>query len=76
MGYEPLVFIVEHTIGDALADPFELIARLEEELGQADHHAQACRQEAANADGCDKSPLRDTADDVDLIRSRHTDTHN
>lgn len=33
-GHEPLVYIVEHTIGDALADPFELIARLEEEFGQ------------------------------------------
>jgi hypothetical protein len=34
MGHEPLVYIVEHTIGDALADPFELIARLEEEFGR------------------------------------------
>jgi len=34
MGHEPLIYIVEHMIGDALADPFELIARLEEEFGQ------------------------------------------
>lgn len=34
MGSETLVFVVEHTIGDALADPFEVIARLEEEFGQ------------------------------------------
>lgn len=34
MGHDSLVFIVEHTIGDALADPFEVIARLEEEFGR------------------------------------------
>lgn len=34
MGSNSLVYIVEHTIRDTLADPFETIARLEEEFGR------------------------------------------
>lgn len=34
MGHDTLVFIVEETIGDSMYDPFEILARLELELGK------------------------------------------